>query len=140
VSSRRRHTRSKRDWSSDVCSSDLGEHIVLDSPMHQDCRVEVSTINPAIRDEEADGVSWLRLSLRCGYFCLAVLMNYHDGTRREEGPLRDPPLDEHCLSDSPSNGVDRRKPSSVLAGHSSPIRYESVRRDVLIPIAARHSP
>src|SRR5699024_2032906 len=28
-SSRRRHTRSKRDWSSDVCSSDLG---VLDEP------------------------------------------------------------------------------------------------------------
>src|SRR5699024_12111121 len=25
VSSRRRHTRSKRDWSSDVCSSDLDE-------------------------------------------------------------------------------------------------------------------
>src|SRR6266513_3621048 len=30
-SSRRRHTRSKRDWSSDVCSSDLGE----DGPTHQ---------------------------------------------------------------------------------------------------------
>src|SRR5699024_11912736 len=32
-SSRRRHTRSKRDWSSDVCSSDLGRHrgpIVVD--------------------------------------------------------------------------------------------------------------
>src|SRR5699024_11783462 len=27
-SSRRRHTRSKRDWSSDVCSSDLENHIV----------------------------------------------------------------------------------------------------------------
>src|SRR5699024_11404487 len=26
-SSRRRHTRSKRDWSSDVCSSDLGSEI-----------------------------------------------------------------------------------------------------------------
>src|SRR5699024_11280437 len=26
-SSRRRHTRSKRDWSSDVCSSDLFSHI-----------------------------------------------------------------------------------------------------------------
>src|SRR5699024_11567126 len=26
-SSRRRHTRSKRDWSSDVCSSDLGEQL-----------------------------------------------------------------------------------------------------------------
>src|SRR5699024_12112012 len=26
-SSRRRHTRSKRDWSSDVCSSDLAQHL-----------------------------------------------------------------------------------------------------------------
>src|SRR6266704_2471162 len=26
-SSRRRHTRSKRDWSSDVCSSNLAKHI-----------------------------------------------------------------------------------------------------------------
>src|SRR5699024_12187049 len=34
-SSRRRHTRSKRDWSSDVCSSDLlaMAHISLDDPM-----------------------------------------------------------------------------------------------------------
>src|SRR5207249_5575560 len=29
-SSRRRHTRSKRDWSSDVCSSDLAELCPLD--------------------------------------------------------------------------------------------------------------
>src|SRR6266513_4418348 len=28
-SSRRRHTRSKRDWSSDVCSSDLDEELAL---------------------------------------------------------------------------------------------------------------
>src|SRR5699024_11347394 len=28
-SSRRRHTRSKRDWSSDVCSSDLGASVTL---------------------------------------------------------------------------------------------------------------
>src|SRR5699024_11468052 len=28
-SSRRRHTRSKRDWSSDVCSSDLGRHLII---------------------------------------------------------------------------------------------------------------
>src|SRR5699024_11241213 len=27
LSSRRRHTRSKRDWSSDVCSSDLGQRL-----------------------------------------------------------------------------------------------------------------
>src|SRR5699024_12005166 len=29
-SSRRRHTRSKRDWSSDVCSSDLGLAVGID--------------------------------------------------------------------------------------------------------------
>src|SRR6266513_4545516 len=29
-SSRRRHTSSKRDWSSDVCSSDLLEHVAAD--------------------------------------------------------------------------------------------------------------
>src|SRR5690625_5778673 len=29
-SSRRRHTRWPRDWSSDVCSSDLGARLVLD--------------------------------------------------------------------------------------------------------------
>src|SRR5699024_11491273 len=28
-SSRRRHTRSKRDWSSDVCSSDLGMFLAM---------------------------------------------------------------------------------------------------------------
>src|SRR5699024_11607617 len=28
-SSRRRHTISKRDWSSDVCSSDLGDHVEI---------------------------------------------------------------------------------------------------------------
>src|SRR5699024_12183155 len=28
-SSRRRHTRSKRDWSSDVCSSDLADQLII---------------------------------------------------------------------------------------------------------------
>src|SRR5256884_2370628 len=31
-SSRRRHTRCSRDWSSDVCSSDLFEHSTADEP------------------------------------------------------------------------------------------------------------
>src|SRR5699024_11779979 len=31
LSSRRRHTRSKRDWSSDVCSSDLGSRLPIRS-------------------------------------------------------------------------------------------------------------
>src|SRR5699024_12059345 len=30
----RRHTRSKRDWSSDVCSSDLNQHIVRIFELH----------------------------------------------------------------------------------------------------------
>src|SRR5437868_15225926 len=33
-SSRRRHTRSKRDWSSDVCSSDLGRTFRCDRLSH----------------------------------------------------------------------------------------------------------
>src|SRR5699024_11906898 len=32
-SSRRRHTRSKRDWSSDVCSSDLFQPSLVESPL-----------------------------------------------------------------------------------------------------------
>src|SRR5260370_9216096 len=35
-SSRRRHTRFKCDWSSDVCSSDLITTVDLHSPSHQD--------------------------------------------------------------------------------------------------------
>src|SRR5699024_11229198 len=40
-SSRRRHTRSKRDWSSDVCSSDLPRPALAhrrESSLHPDCR------------------------------------------------------------------------------------------------------
>src|SRR2546422_7728800 len=34
-SSRRRHTRCSRDWSSDVCSSDLGEIVSLELPKEE---------------------------------------------------------------------------------------------------------
>src|SRR6266513_5510680 len=48
-SSRRRHTRSKRDWSSDVCSSDLGEarlryHAPLRFDDEYDIKVRVGDI------------------------------------------------------------------------------------------------
>src|SRR5690606_40705933 len=39
-SSRRRHTRFSRDWSSDVCSSDLTEGIVLDTAGRYSVSVE----------------------------------------------------------------------------------------------------
>src|SRR5699024_7878157 len=42
-SSRRRHTRSKRDWSSDVCSSDLASLTVLKEIMDEPGLINAST-------------------------------------------------------------------------------------------------
>src|SRR5260370_5015132 len=47
-SSRRRHTRFKCDWSSDVCSSDLND----------------STLNQTQRDEQAEVAQWLAVWLQ----------------------------------------------------------------------------
>src|SRR5699024_6761416 len=55
-SSRRRHTRSKRDWSSDVCSSDL---LRTDSAIFADAR-QVSTVeelHSAMEDPEVSAIS-----------------------------------------------------------------------------------
>src|SRR2546422_10949392 len=49
-SSRRRHTRCSRDWSSDVCSSDLFSHVRGESAMVED------SIREAIRIGEETGV------------------------------------------------------------------------------------
>src|SRR5438067_9623923 len=46
-SSRRRHTRSKRDWSSDVCSSDLVRGFAV-------CNDEAAFKNPAVNRVESD--------------------------------------------------------------------------------------
>src|SRR5699024_12014425 len=61
-SSRRRHTRSKRDWSSDVCSSDLvlqigpvGDLEPADLPLG-DLGVAQRRIHGAVEHEPADGV------------------------------------------------------------------------------------
>src|SRR3989440_9277581 len=43
ISSRRRHTRSDRDWSSDVCSSDLRAHVELQSRSDVVCRLLLVT-------------------------------------------------------------------------------------------------
>src|SRR5699024_700782 len=40
---RRRHTRSKRDWSSDVCSSDLGGQYFLKWLINRSVRVELDS-------------------------------------------------------------------------------------------------
>src|SRR5436309_6605794 len=47
-SSRRRHTRFSRDWSSDVCSSDLppGQYIAIETPVSQDQTVTQCSDQP----------------------------------------------------------------------------------------------
>src|SRR5699024_11588686 len=50
LSSRRRHTRSKRDWSSDVCSSDLG--CSVETQRHLLIRALACTVNPSSDDLE----------------------------------------------------------------------------------------
>src|SRR5690625_7747576 len=47
-SSRRRHTRWPRDWSSDVCSSDLGFTLVID-PADSDFFALGRTLEPALQ-------------------------------------------------------------------------------------------
>src|SRR5690554_7286033 len=49
-SSRRRHTRCGRDWSSDVCSSDLSEENTIDSTISARNFVEKNTQNRTIDD------------------------------------------------------------------------------------------
>src|SRR5699024_11748852 len=70
-SSRRRHTRSKRDWSSDVCSSDLtsksllklGVHLPLTNPMrclsNMHWREIVALPHPVSYPSPVGGNTWL---------------------------------------------------------------------------------
>src|SRR5699024_11926624 len=51
-SSRRRHTRSKRDWSSDVCSSDLDAEV--GSSSSAEAITADDSVAPADTDEAAD--------------------------------------------------------------------------------------
>src|SRR5699024_11889130 len=51
ISSRRRHTRSKRDWSSDVCSSDLNVDFVAASFIRE--QSDVLSIQKLLEDNDA---------------------------------------------------------------------------------------
>src|SRR5699024_12690281 len=51
-SSRRRHTRSKRDWSSDVCSSDLKAYKTMSCPkIAEFCTIKEETVEKSFRGE-----------------------------------------------------------------------------------------
>src|SRR5690606_40355994 len=67
-SSRRRHTRFSRDWSSDVCSSDLDparipalveEMLRLDPPLHLDMRKTTRDVTLGGVDVPAGSLVWL---------------------------------------------------------------------------------
>src|SRR5699024_12005783 len=75
ISSRRRHTRSKRDWSSDVCSSDLVDRVFTAQISAEDRARRIRGWNKAVRcaygwarDEEEDVRSEeRRVGKECGY-------------------------------------------------------------------------
>src|SRR5207245_7294253 len=67
--SRRRHTRCYRDWSSDVCSSDLDQQRALDT------NESANTVKPE------ESVHLLRSGLR-----ISALAFYHGAANRKIGP------------------------------------------------------
>src|SRR5207253_8078790 len=69
-SSRRRHTRWPRDWSSDVCSSDLRESVVPDEVEYQCASVDLrrSFLTELILSGDLDRITtdlMARLAARC---------------------------------------------------------------------------
>src|SRR5206468_7971048 len=81
-SSRRRHTRSDRDWSSDVCSSDLGTHFIPLCFDHGISEVQSASLLAVIGAFDFVGTlasGWLsdRVSSR-------VLLFWYYGLRSEE--------------------------------------------------------
>src|SRR5206468_9756793 len=68
---RRRHTRSDRDWSSDVCSSDLGYSKLLAPYAIPPANAGVDTDD----DDPSSGDPW---SVRVGRICDAALHDFID--------------------------------------------------------------
>src|SRR6266496_996635 len=118
-SSRRRHTRSLRDWSSDVCSSDLGADVVLHSTTkylngHSDMVGGMLVVN---RDDLAERIGFVQnavgavpgpfdcwLALR-GTKTLALRMRQHDanGRRVAEWLTRHPKVERVYYPGLPSH-------------------------------------
>src|SRR2546429_5551339 len=64
-SSRRRHTRCSRDWSSDVCSSDLRSFILDIPPTEEELHHTNQAFRRAVRSEEHTSELQSRLHLVC---------------------------------------------------------------------------
>src|SRR5206468_9541003 len=76
-SSRRRHTRSDRDWSSDVCSSDLYKPRDLAGRGLDQCQAEIARLvletvevtRNAARRRRGDRSEERRVGKECGFWC-----------------------------------------------------------------------
>src|SRR5216684_4582064 len=75
-SSRRRHTRCSRDWSSDVCSSDLGRLLFLGNAAHSLSLFGTSEVNSGAQD--AWNLVWKLALVRAGLALETLLDTYHE--------------------------------------------------------------
>src|SRR5207302_3485779 len=64
-SSRRRHTRFSRDWSSDVCSSDLAARMAVAKKLGADQVIDVQKENPLERIMQITGGRGVDVALDC---------------------------------------------------------------------------
>src|SRR5699024_11843633 len=109
ISRRRRHTRSKRDWSSDVCSSDL------DNPEDSTSNVDFKSASKNMYDEADDGVD---LSTGNNALMNDLLGNGAiDGDDNDKGQDKGKGDDNDDMPDLPPN-PDPDKPSSNNGGAS----------------------
>src|SRR6266513_4205983 len=91
-SSRRRHTRSKRDWSSDVCSSDLQRRVPSLSQRREGFRSLQGQSEPRIRRLRSE-------ERRVGKECRSRWSPYHYTKKKK--PITTPHIKPHNLITPP---------------------------------------
>src|SRR5690606_39618092 len=97
LSSRRRHTRFSRDWSSDVCSSDLGRIRQLVKVLRNTVIRCLDTL-PFVQ-QETRRKAWLQIQVMLGYFSFAVVLlgyRFRSEERRVGKECRSRRLPYHC--------------------------------------------
>src|SRR5260221_1263283 len=83
ISSRRRHTRSLCDWSSDVCSSDRSEEHTSELQSHSDlvCRLLLDWSSDVCSSDRSEGHT-SELHQHIDLVCRLLLANKHEVSQR----------------------------------------------------------
>src|SRR6266513_4723970 len=125
-SSRRRHTRSKRDWSSDVCSSDLGVWAV---PAHHMVYVSAAGRHEAVAIDDRS----LEIVARIG------------GIRFPDGIAYAPAEHKVFVSDESGEAdvvidarTNTRRSTIALGGEAGNTHYDSVSHCILVAIQTKN--